>query len=81
MSFLLKKAKYFCDCQEVMSEPMFLLLVGGGAILSDSPERPARGFDAPQVLFPLSWASPYQERKTEPALEALRDFLSPWLWS
>ncbi len=61
---------------EVVREPMFLLLVAGGAlylILGDIQEAlMLLGF-----VFVVMGITLYQERKTERALEALRDLSSP----
>ena len=61
---------------EVVREPMFLLLIAGGAIyLSLGDIREAvmlLGF-----VFVVMGITLYQERKTERALEALRDLSSP----
>ncbi len=61
---------------EVMREPMFLLLIAGGAIyllLGDMQEAVMLlGF-----VFVVMGITLYQERKTERALEALRDLSSP----
>jgi len=61
---------------EVLSEPMFLLLVAGGVIyfvLGDiSDALMLLGF-----VFVVMSITIYQERKTERALEALRDLSSP----
>jgi Ca2+-transporting ATPase len=61
---------------EVVREPMFLLLIGGGVIylmLGDVREAMMLlGF-----VFVVMGITLYQERKTERALEALRDLSSP----
>jgi Ca2+-transporting ATPase len=61
---------------EVVREPMFLLLIAGGAIyllLGDVQEAVMLlGF-----VFVVMGITLYQERKTERALEALRDLSSP----
>jgi Ca2+-transporting ATPase len=61
---------------EVVREPMFLLLIAGGAIyllLGDVQEAiMLLGF-----VFVVMGITLYQERKTERALEALRDLSSP----
>jgi len=61
---------------EVVREPMFLLLVAGGAlylVLGDLQEAlMLLGF-----VFVVMGITLYQERKTERALEALRDLSSP----
>ena len=61
---------------EVMREPMFLLLIAGGVVyllLGDLSEALAL---LASVLFIIG-ITLYQERKTERALEALRDLSSP----
>jgi Ca2+-transporting ATPase len=61
---------------EVVREPMFLLLLGGGAIYLLLGETS----DAAMLLgfvFLVIGITFYQERKTEHALEALRDLSSP----
>jgi Ca2+-transporting ATPase len=71
-----KKRSIFAIAKEVVSEPMFLLLVAGGAIyliLGDLQEAlMLLGF-----VFIVMGITLYQERKTERALEALRDLSSP----
>jgi Ca2+-transporting ATPase len=71
-----KKRSIFAIAKEVISEPMFLLLVAGGAIyliLGDLQEAlMLLGF-----VFIVMGITLYQERKTERALEALRDLSSP----
>lgn len=61
---------------EILKEPMFLLLIAGGAIylmLGDVQEAAMLlGF-----VFIIISITLYQERKTERALEALRDMSSP----
>jgi magnesium-transporting ATPase (P-type) len=67
-----KKRSIFAIAKEVVSEPMFLLLVAGGGIyliLGDIQEAlMLLGF-----VFIVMGITLYQERKTERALEALRD--------
>jgi P-type Ca2+ transporter type 2C len=61
---------------EVVKEPMFLLLIAGGAIyllLGDVHEALVLVFS----VFVILAITIYQERKTERALEALRDLSSP----
>jgi Ca2+-transporting ATPase len=61
---------------EVVREPMFLLLIAGGAvylILGDLTEALA----LLASVFLIIGLTLYQERKTENALEALRDLSSP----
>jgi len=71
-----KKRSIFKIAFEVTREPMFLLLLGGGGIymlLGDVPEAlMLLGF-----VFVVIGITLYQERKTERALEALRDLSSP----
>jgi Ca2+-transporting ATPase len=71
-----KRRSIFAISKEVVSEPMFLLLVAGGAIylvLGDLQEAlMLLGF-----VFIVMGITLYQERKTERALEALRDLSSP----
>lgn len=71
-----KRRTVFAIAFEVVRQPMFLLLVGGGAIyflLGDVPEAlMLMGFVL--VVMGITF---YQERKTERALEALRDLSSP----
>jgi Ca2+-transporting ATPase len=66
----------FAIASEVVREPMFLLLVAGGVIylfLGDVQEAlMLLGF-----VFVVMGITVYQERKTERALEALRDLSSP----
>ncbi len=71
-----KSRSFFAIAFEVVREPMFLLLIGGGAIyllLGDVQEAVMLlGF-----VFVVMGITLYQERKTERALEALRDLSSP----
>src|SRR5512136_1458907 len=71
-----KRRSTFAIALEVVREPMFLLLVACGAIylvLGDKEEAlMLLGFVAVVMGITL-----YQERKTERALEALRDLSSP----
>ncbi|MFA5864154.1 MAG: cation-translocating P-type ATPase [Phycisphaerae bacterium] len=71
-----KPRNIFNIALEVVREPMFLLLVAGGAIymiLGDVQEAiMLLGF-----VFVVMGITFYQERKTERALEALRDLSSP----
>jgi P-type Ca2+ transporter type 2C len=71
-----KQRSVFAIAIEVVREPMFLLLIAGGAIyllLGDVQEALILlGF-----VFAIIGITFYQERKTERALEALRDLSSP----
>ena len=71
-----KKRSIFAIAFDVIKEPMFLLLIAGGAIyllLGDVREAlMLLGF-----VFIVMGITLYQERKTERALEALRDLASP----
>jgi Ca2+-transporting ATPase len=71
-----KPRSVFAIAFEVAKEPMFLLLVAGGLIYllwGDLQEAlMLLGF-----VFVLMGITLYQERKTERALEALRDLSSP----
>ncbi len=71
-----KPRSIFAISLEVVKEPMFLLLVAGGMIyllLGDTQEAlMLLGF-----VFVVIGITLYQERKTERALEALRDLSSP----
>ena len=71
-----KQRSIFAIAFEVVREPMFLLLISGGAIyllLGDVQEAVMLlGF-----VFVVMGITLYQERKTERALEALRDLSSP----
>ncbi|HWR57453.1 MAG TPA: HAD-IC family P-type ATPase, partial [Thermodesulfovibrionales bacterium] len=71
-----KPRSIFVIAREVVREPMFLLLIAGGAIyllLGDIREAVMLlGF-----VFVVMGITLYQERKTERALEALRDLSSP----
>lgn len=71
-----KPRSIFAIALEVVREPMFLLLVAGGLIylmLGDLQEAlMLMGF-----VFVVMGITIYQERKTERALEALRDLSSP----
>jgi len=71
-----KRRSFFTIAFEVACEPMFLLLLAGGAIyllLGDMQEAlMLLGF-----VFVVIGITLYQERKTERALEALRDLSSP----
>lgn len=71
-----KKRSIFTIAFDVAREPMFLLLMGGGAIyllLGDVKEALMLLF----FVFVVIGITLYQERKTERALEALRDLSSP----
>ena len=66
----------FAIACEVLREPMFLLLIGGAAIyllLGDTREAMVLGASVVVVMG----LTVFQERKTERALEALRDLSSP----
>jgi Ca2+-transporting ATPase len=71
-----KPRSIFAIAWEVVREPMFLLLVACGVIylvLGDKEEAiMLMGF-----VFVVMGITLYQERKTERALEALRDLSSP----
>jgi Ca2+-transporting ATPase len=71
-----KKRSMWDIVLEVVREPMFVLLVGCGAVyllLGDTKEAAMLlGF-----VFVVMGITIYQERKTENALEALRDLSSP----
>ena len=71
-----KKRSVFQIAFEVVREPMFLLLIAGGVtymLLGDIQEAlMLLGF-----VFVVMGITLYQERKTERALEALRDLSSP----
>jgi P-type Ca2+ transporter type 2C len=71
-----KRRSIFAIAWEIVREPMFLLLISGGAIyllLGDVREAVMLlGFVIVVIGITL-----YQERKTERALEALRDLSSP----
>ncbi|MBI5375007.1 MAG: cation-translocating P-type ATPase [Candidatus Schekmanbacteria bacterium] len=71
-----KKRSIFSIAYDVVKEPMFLLLIAGGGIylfLGDVQEAlMLLGF-----VFIVMGITLYQERKTERALEALRDLASP----
>ena len=71
-----QKRSIFAIAFEVLRQPMFLMLVGGGAIytiLGDVHEAlMLLGF-----VFVVMGITLYQERKVERALEALRDLASP----
>ncbi len=71
-----KPRSVFAIACEIVREPMFLLLIAGGAIyllLGDIQEAAMLlGF-----VFVVIGITLYQERKTERALEALRDLSSP----
>jgi len=71
-----KKRSIFAIAFEVVREPMFLLLLAGGIlyfILGEKEEAlMLLGF-----VFVIIGITLYQERKTERALEALRDLSSP----
>ncbi len=71
-----KRRSFLSIAYEVIREPMFLLLIGGGIIyflLGDVQEAAMLVF----FVFVVIGITLYQERKTEKALEALRDLSSP----
>ena len=71
-----KPRSIFAIALEVLKEPMFLLLVAGGLIyllLGDLREA----LILLAFVFVVMGITLYQERKTERALEALRDLSSP----
>ncbi len=71
-----KRRSVFAIAFEVIREPMFLLLITGGAIyllLGDIREAVM----LLSFVFVVMGITLYQERKTERALEALRDLSSP----
>lgn len=71
-----KKRSIFAITLDVVKEPMFLLLIAGGVIylfLGDVREA----FMLLGFVFIVMGITLYQERKTERALEALRDLASP----
>ncbi|MDD1760293.1 MAG: HAD-IC family P-type ATPase, partial [Methanothrix sp.] len=71
-----KPRSIFAIALEVLKEPMFLLLVAGGLIyllLGDIQEA----LILLAFVFVVMGITLYQERKTERALEALRDLSSP----
>ncbi len=71
-----KPRNFVATAWEIVREPMILLLVGAGVIYLVLGELR----DAMVLLvsiFVVIWISLYQERKTERALEALRDLSSP----
>lgn len=71
-----KRRSVFAIAFEVVREPMFLLLICGGAIyllLGDIREAVM----LLSFVFVVMGITLYQERKTERALEALRDLSSP----
>ncbi|MBF0564196.1 MAG: ATPase, partial [Nitrospirae bacterium] len=71
-----KKRSILAIIFEVFREPMFLLLIAGGAIylmLGDMQEA----FMLIAFVFVVIGITLYQQRKTERALEALRDLSSP----
>jgi P-type Ca2+ transporter type 2C len=71
-----KKRSLFSIAFGILKEPMFLLLIAGGAIylfLGDTEEALMLLF----FVFVVMGITFYQERKTERALEALRDLSSP----
>ncbi len=61
---------------DILREPMFLLLIGGGIIYLLLGER-QEAVILLSFVFVIIGITFYQERKTERALEALRDLSSP----
>ena len=71
-----KTRSFFAIALDVIKEPMFILLIAGGGIyllLGDVREA----FMLLGFVFFVMGITLYQERKTERALEALRDLASP----
>ena len=71
-----KKRSILAIALDVIKEPMFILLIAGGAIyllLGDVREA----FMLLGFVFFVMGITLHQERKTERALEALRDLASP----
>lgn len=71
-----KKRSIFSIAFEIIREPMFMLLIAGGIIyliLGDKEEAVMLLF----FVFVIIGITFYQDRKTERALEALRDLSSP----
>jgi len=71
-----RKRNTFAIAWDVVREPMFILLIAAGTIYLTLGEKT----DAAMLLgfvFVVIGISFYQERKTERALEALRDLASP----
>lgn len=74
-----KPRSAFAIAFEVVKEPMFLLLVAGGLVyflLGDLQEALIL-MGSVLIVMGITF---YQERKTERALEALRDMSSPVHW-
>lgn len=71
-----KARSLFASAWEVVREPMILLLLGAGAIYLFLGEL-RDSFVLLVSIFVVIGISLYQERKTERALEALRDLSSP----
>jgi len=70
------KATFWATAWTVVREPMLLLLVACGSIYFALGE-PQEGVMLLAFVFVVMGISIYQERKTERALEALRDMSSP----
>ncbi len=71
-----KRRSIFAIAFEVVREPMFLMLVACGLIYLFMGE-PGDSLMLLGFVFVIMWITLYQERKTERALEALRDLSSP----
>ena len=71
-----KKRSVLLIAWDVIREPMFLLLLGCGAVYLLLGE-PQEAFMLLGFVFVVMGITLYQERKTERALEALRDLSSP----
>ncbi|MDA8404586.1 MAG: cation-translocating P-type ATPase [Desulfobacteraceae bacterium] len=71
-----KKRSIFAIALEVVREPMFLLLISCGTIYLALGE-PQEALILLAFVFVVMGITLYQERKTERALEALRDLSSP----
>jgi Ca2+-transporting ATPase len=76
-----KPRSFFASVWEVLREPMLLLLVAAGTVnVLISLQEPARIKEALLLfvfVFVVIGITLYQERKTERALDALRDLSSP----
>ncbi|MFA6189942.1 MAG: cation-translocating P-type ATPase [Candidatus Staskawiczbacteria bacterium] len=71
-----KRQNGFVILFKIMSEPMFILLIGAGLVyffIGDIKDALLLGFSV-LVVIAITF---YQERKTEKTLEALRDLSSP----
>ncbi|MDD4062276.1 MAG: cation-translocating P-type ATPase [Candidatus Pacebacteria bacterium] len=71
-----KKQSWFSILIRVLSEPMLILLLAGGAIYLAMGE-PRDALMLLSFVFVVIGITFYQERKTEKTLEALRDLSSP----